>query len=250
MKRKKQEVPISIQEAIEDLKEEIQGIKEKGVVVREITKEVSKVTEVEPVKEITKEVIKTDEETTALLKAQIAGLEYRTVKLESRATQALYYPTIPVTFPALPYGNVSSGNVALSAQNYLDLSARELRITGDATVSGTLSAAGLSYFSSPLTITSTTTPQFSLRYDATNKLDTSVSSAGEVTFAASGSLVETFPVTGTYNLKRGTEAILAVDANGAIVIDCQRNRPGNHPSAFWNWSNQLLHHLLLYEFRR
>lgn len=41
-------------------------------------------------------------------------------------------------------------------------------------------------FTGPVTITSTTAPQLSIRYDGSNKLDVSVSSAGAVTFNATG----------------------------------------------------------------
>ena len=55
--------------------------------------------------------------------------------------------------------------------------------TGSHIIGGTLTVqgSGTSTFAGPLQITSTASPQLSVRYDNSNKLDISVSSAGEVT---------------------------------------------------------------------
>lgn len=50
----------------------------------------------------------------------------------------------------------------------------------------TEAAAASSDFTDPVTVTSTTQPQLSARYNASNKLDISVNSSGDVTFTPSG----------------------------------------------------------------
>lgn len=140
---------------------------------------------------------------------------------DTLTVNAASYLKSPVTFGAGALTIDTSGNLAttgtLTATGAISTSGN-LSVTGNATITGTLTTTGGSSFSSPIIVTSTTTPQLSVRSDATNKLDTSVSATGEITLAASGALVETFPTTGSYNLKRGTEAILAVDANGALTF--------------------------------
>ncbi|MCK4520789.1 right-handed parallel beta-helix repeat-containing protein [Candidatus Parcubacteria bacterium] len=68
------------------------------------------------------------------------------------------------------------------------------------------------------TITSTSTPQLTVGYDASNYLTVACGSSGNITFTSLASLYNVFAATGVYQLKRGTEAILAVDANGAIDL--------------------------------
>ncbi|PIP24904.1 MAG: hypothetical protein COX34_01660, partial [Candidatus Nealsonbacteria bacterium CG23_combo_of_CG06-09_8_20_14_all_36_12] len=263
-------------EEIESLKGEIKEIKEKGIVVREITKEVkvTEITKVEPVKEITKEVIKVSDEAVKEIREEMKKeiTDLRTNIQRELSVRPAVSTAVVISSPNPDKlykegGNVyvqtsNSGNVIIEAASNANISGQQItidatsattplitlnddtqvlgtftvgtstttitdtllttpnaNITSNLTVGGTLTLTGASAFSSPITITSTTTPQLSVRYDSTNKLDTSVSATGEVTQEASGSLVEIFPTTGTYNLKRETEAILAVDANGAVNIN-------------------------------
>ena len=62
-------------EEINNIKTELERLKEEGIVAKEIIKEVSKITQVEPIKEITKEIIKIDDQELAKLKSQIAGIQ-------------------------------------------------------------------------------------------------------------------------------------------------------------------------------
>ena len=90
-----------------------------------------------------------------------------------------------------------------SCSNNFDTNNNET-VGGNLTVGGTItsSSSSGSSFSGPFTITSTTTPQLSVRYDANNRLDTSVSSTGAVTFASIGTgnvvnIANPLSVTGT-----------------------------------------------------
>ncbi|MFH0791846.1 MAG: hypothetical protein V1905_01375, partial [bacterium] len=65
------QVVISNKEDINRLEKEVQDLKEKGIVSKEITKEVSRITIVESVKEITREIVKVDSTALAQLRAQV-----------------------------------------------------------------------------------------------------------------------------------------------------------------------------------
>jgi len=67
--------------------------------------------------------------------------------------------------------------------------------------------AGTLSYTNPITITT-----------AANNLTISTTASGDIAVTSAGALAETFAATGGYQLKRGAEAILAVDAAGAIAI--------------------------------
>lgn len=91
-----------------------------------------------------------------------------------------------------------------------------ITVTGDSTVTGDVTLNG------ELTITSTTTPQLTARYDANNHVTISVSSAGAVTYNATGaSAVHAFSDSVTT-----TGTVTAVGAIGAFVAGVSATTAG------------------------
>jgi uncharacterized protein YjbI with pentapeptide repeats len=133
---------------IADLKNRVANLEtqfNEGVITKEITKEIqtTSVTKIEPIKEITKETIVINNG--ILLQQSIdqlrTDLENQISELKNRSTQAVYYPSIPTLVPSVPYTNISTGDMSLSSSNFLDLSAKQIRITGDLSVSGSITGA-------------------------------------------------------------------------------------------------------------
>jgi hypothetical protein len=159
-------------EDFESLQKEVKQLKEEGIPAKEIIKEVTKVTQVQPVKEITKEKIitKIDEKALKQVRADI-------VELQSEVAKRLYAPggvvtqqiyiTEPVASPKIYQENgdivlqtAGSGNVILSAATGMQISGSQVvidstsalnplvyiadktRIDGNAEVNGTFSAGG------------------------------------------------------------------------------------------------------------
>jgi hypothetical protein len=60
---------------ISNIKTELENLREKGIVAKELVKEVSKITQIEPVKEITKQIIKIDGKELEKLKAEISSIK-------------------------------------------------------------------------------------------------------------------------------------------------------------------------------
>ena len=90
-------------------------------------------------------------------------------------------------------GTTSSNTLTVNATSTFEslvTAENDLAVGGNVTISGTLTTAGGTFFLSPLAITSTTTPQLSVRYNGSNKLDISVSSAGVVTLDASSGEIQ------------------------------------------------------------
>jgi len=84
-----------------------------------------------------------------------------------------------------------------------------IKTQGSAEIAGNLITGGLSEFKSPLTITSTSTPQLSIRYDELNKLDISVFSTGAVNVSSTAT---------TTLFAAGNANQLVLGSNGNIGI--------------------------------
>jgi uncharacterized LabA/DUF88 family protein len=141
-KVEKEVISEEVEKEIAKLSEELRKLKTEGLpakeIIREVSKEVTQITKVEPIQEITKETIKIDEKTLAEVRASISDIESRTSSLESRANQAIYYPTIPYIVPAAPIREIQTGNVNLSASNNLELSGNPINLRGNTNVLGSL----------------------------------------------------------------------------------------------------------------
>jgi len=133
---------------IVDLKSRVANLEtqfSEGVITKEITREVqtTNVTKIEPIKEITKETIVINNG--ILLQRSIdqlkIDLENQISELKNKSTQAIYYPSVPNIVPSIPYTSISTGDMSLSSSNFLDLSARQVRVTGNLSVSGSITNA-------------------------------------------------------------------------------------------------------------
>jgi len=82
----------------------------------------------------------------------------------------------------LTVNSVSQFNAPITVgQNALTIdTSGNIKTQGSAEIAGNLITQGLTEFKSPFTLTSTSTPQLSIRYDELNKLDISVFSTGAV----------------------------------------------------------------------
>ena len=162
----------STEKEIEELKKQIAELKEKGIVVKEITKEVSRITQIEPIKEITYEKIisRIDEGALANLNVQIADLQTDMTKrlyAPGGVISQQIYVTEPVASPKFYQENADivlqaagTGSVILSAGVGMQISGSQVlidstsaltpliyladktRIGGDTDIEGTVSVAG------------------------------------------------------------------------------------------------------------
>lgn len=125
---------------IEDLRNQIAELKEKGITVREITKEVSRITQIEPVKEITYEKIISQINDAALqnVNIQIADLQTEVAKrlyAPGGVISQQIYITQPVASPKIYQENgdivlqaAGSGSVILSAATGMQISGAQVII--------------------------------------------------------------------------------------------------------------------------
>ena len=84
-------------EEIEKLQKELQALKEEGLPVKEIIKEieVSRITKIEPIKEITKEIKTLDDESLKIIRTALSQQETKVEKL--RLAASLGYVNFPAT---------------------------------------------------------------------------------------------------------------------------------------------------------
>jgi len=179
-----------------------------GIITTETTKEVTKITQIEPIKEITKEIITIDQASIIQLKAlqakvdtqasQISNLQLEIAR-RSTGLIAPSYSIQPVTqvsnTPRLYAENdtisiiaAGTGNIHLSATNDISAYSERFNITGNLIVTGTQTYTG------PVSITaSSTSPALTVRQngtgnivefkDGTNSVFT-ITDGGYATFAA------------------------------------------------------------------
>ena len=187
------------QQKISDLEKELKDLREKGVIVKEVVKEVSKVTQVEPVKEITYEKITSQIDNTSL-----AQVRADIVDLQGEVAKRLYAPggvisqqvylTQPVASPKIYQENadivlqaVGTGNVILAAGTGMQISGRQVvidstdttspliyladktRINGATEILGALSAGGITGTTLTLNAASSTSKILDIQADGATK---------------------------------------------------------------------------------
>ena len=210
---------------IEEMKGEIKAIKEKGLQVREITKEVSRITQIEPVKEITYEKIisKIDEESLRILNVQIADLQTEVAKrlyAPGGVISQQIYITQPVASPKIYQENADivlqaagSGSVILSAATGMQISGSQVvidstsatnplvyiadktRIDGNTEILGTLSSGNLTAGTAVFNAASDYTGKV-LDVQVGGATKFSVDNAGAITFTGDLSGADDFTITG------------------------------------------------------
>lgn len=112
----KEAIPEDLEKELSRLSEEIEKLKLEGLPIREITREVTRVTQIEPIREITKETIRIDESALAEVRASLAVLDTQVFSLENKTSRGLYVPSpAPTTFFSVS-GNITEGGVALSSK--------------------------------------------------------------------------------------------------------------------------------------
>ena len=210
----------SLEEKIKELEERPPQIKEFEVerkVVVQPVREVEKITEFVPSEELSKiksqlaifgEIAKkvkpfppyTDAPTSPIylpfgLHTERVGI-FGSLVAESNATLKTLVVGASVTLGSVPQDkltiNASSFFTApiVVGQNALIIdTSGNLTTIGDITVSGDLTIGGATNFSGPFTLISTSTPQLTVKYDNSNKLEISVSSDGTSTIFTTGNFV-------------------------------------------------------------
>jgi len=211
-------IPKEVQEKISSLEEKIKELERKPPLVREI--EVERKVVVEPIKRVEVEKITEfiPSEELAKVKSQLSifGETLRKIQPNPPYTTALTSPIYiqqgiqggagifaslaaeSAAFRTLGVGasvtlgsdsrdkltvnSVSQFNAPITVgQNALTIdTSGNIKTQGSAEIAGNLITQGLTEFKSPFTLTSTSTPQLSIRYDELNKLDISVFSTGAV----------------------------------------------------------------------
>lgn len=185
-------------EEIENLRAQIEKLKEEGIVAKEIVREVSKITQIEPVKEITKEITKIDEEELKKLKSQIAGIQewesdIKTLQVLTSKLQT-HPPQTQITTAPVYIGSqgIDVGGVGTFSSLGVSGSAGITNLgVGDSTSLGSdssdkLTVQATSEFFSPVTIQNTFTVGDTANYftvDSTGNLTTTgtLSTGGDVT---------------------------------------------------------------------
>jgi hypothetical protein len=199
----------SLEEKIKELEARPPQIKEVEVerkVVVQPVKEVEKITEFIPSEElskiksqlaifgeITKKIQPTPPYTTALTSPIYIqqGIQGGAGIFASLAAESAAFRTLGVgasvtlgsdSRDKLTVNSVSQFNAPITVgQNALTIdTSGNIKTQGSAEIAGNLITQGLTEFKSPFTLTSTSTPQLSIRYDELNKLDISVFSTGAV----------------------------------------------------------------------
>ncbi|MFC1663742.1 right-handed parallel beta-helix repeat-containing protein [Patescibacteria group bacterium] len=150
---------------------------------------------------------------------------------------ATSYFKAPATFGATSANTLIVDNSGNLTTDGTISSSGDLTVGGNATITGILNVVGAASFLSPPTITSTTTPQFTIQYDSSNYLTSSVSSGGAATLAA----------TGAFNITAGgtdQNITLTPSGTGAVIISSDLTSQGQGiftkaptlPHAFVAWT--------------
>ena len=166
-------------EELEALQKEVKQLKEEGVVSKEVTKEVSKVTQIEPIREITKETVKIDDESVAQFKAlqtqvetqagQIGNLQQDMARrptglisapnLIQPVSQQSYSPKLYVKNGSIVLEVAGSGSIIFSAPDDITASSRNFYIGGNLIIAGTQTYSGTASFTASSTATALTVVQ-------------------------------------------------------------------------------------------
>jgi len=240
-------IPKEVQEKISSLEEKIKELERKPPLVREI--EVERKVVVEPIKRVEVEKITEfiPSEELAKIKSQLSifGETLRKIQPNPPYTTALTSPIYiqqgiqggagifaslaaeSAAFRTLGVGasvtlgsdsrdkltvnSVSQFNAPITVgQNALTIdTSGNIKTQGSAEIAGNLITQGLTEFKSPFTLTSTSTPQLSIRYDELNKLDISVFSTGAVNVSSTAT---------TTLFAAGNANQLVLGSNGNIGI--------------------------------
>ena len=219
-------VPEEVAKKITSLEEKIKELEKKLLLVREI--EVERKVVVQPVKEVEKITEFIPSEELAKIKSQLAIFGEITKKIQPTPPYTTA-PTSPIYIPQgiqtggagifaslaaesaafrtlgvgasvtlgsdsrdkLTVNSVSQFNAPITVgQNALTIdTSGNLKSIGNITISGTLTTQGITTLQAPLTLTTTSTPQLTVKYDDLHKLEISVSSDGTSTIFTTGNFV-------------------------------------------------------------
>ncbi|MDO8424503.1 MAG: hypothetical protein Q7S70_01010, partial [bacterium] len=229
----------------ESLEKEVGQLKENGLIVKEITREVTRVTQIEPIKEITRETVRLDEKSLGQVRAQI-------VELQDAVSKRLYAPggvisqqiyiTQPVSSPKVYQENgdivfqtVGTGNVIMSAATGMQISGKQVvidstsvsnplvyiadktEIAGDTAVGGSITAQKLILSADPAF--------------TGNIVDVKSGSNSKFSITSSGAtLVGSLTVTGNFT-NTGSQTfngVLAISSSTAsTILTVTQNGTGN-----------------------
>jgi ethanolamine utilization microcompartment shell protein EutS len=214
----KKEVPEEVTKKITSLEEKIKELEARPPQIKEVEKEVERKVVIQPVKEVEKITEFIPSEELAKIKSQLSifGETLRKIQPNPPYTTAFTSPIYiqqgiqggagiftslaaesaafrilgvgaSVTLGSAPQDKLtinasSQFNAPITVgQNALTIdTSGNIKTQGSAEIAGNLITQGLTEFKSPFTLTSTSTPQLSIRYDELNKLDISVFSTGAV----------------------------------------------------------------------
>ena len=240
-------VPEEITKKITSLEEKIKELEERPPQVKEV--EVERKIVVQPIREVEKITEFIPSEELAKIKSQLAIFGEITKKIQPTPPYTTA-PTSPIFVPqgitggtgifaslsaesaafrtlgvgaSATLGSAPQDKLTINASSFftapivvgqnaliIDTSGN-LTTIGDITVSGDLTIGGATNFSGPFTLISTSTPQLTVKYDNSNKLEVSVSSDGTSTIFTTGNFV----------FNPGTGQIITsgnfVDVGGATV---------------------------------
>ncbi len=219
-------------EEIENIRAQIEKLKEEGIVAKEIVKEVIKITQIEPVKEITREITKIDDEELKKLKSQIAGIQewetdIKTLQVLTSKLQTHPPQTQVITAPVyIGSQGLQVGGVGIFSSLGVSGSAgiTNLGVGGSTSLgsdsSDKLTVQATSEFFSPVTIQNTFTVGDATNYliiNSTGNLTTTgtLSAEGDVTISGASSLATT---TITGDLIVNTNQLYVDTATGYVGI--------------------------------
>ncbi|MFH1509754.1 MAG: LamG domain-containing protein, partial [Candidatus Nealsonbacteria bacterium] len=228
---------------LENLRQEVEELKEEGLVVKETVREVSRV--VEPIKEITRQTVvnRIDNTSLSLVNSQIA-------ELQTEMTKRLYAPggvisqqiyiTEPVASPKIYQedGDIvlqtaGTGNVILSAATGMQIAGQQVvidstsilnplvyiadkaRIAGDTVIEGQLDVGGpITVQRITLTIASSSTENIiDAKVDGETKF--SVDSSGDATLIGDFTITGSFTQAGAFSISTSSSlAALTVNQSG------------------------------------
>ncbi|MFH1643349.1 MAG: hypothetical protein ABH967_01785, partial [Patescibacteria group bacterium] len=191
---------------IEEIRNEIQELREKGIVSKEIVKEVSKITQVQPVKEITKEVVRVDNAKLMALEEEISSWRGDIEELKNITTKLQSHPTYTPVSNAPIY--IASQGIEVGGEGtFTGIGVSGMISTNDFSVGGT-TVLGSDYGDS-LTVNATAYFQSVMKLNAPLILSTnSITPALSITQAGTGDII---------SMSRTGGGSFVIDENGFIV---------------------------------
>jgi len=223
-----------VPDEMEEIRTEIERLKEEGFPAKEIITEVSRITQVQPVKEITKEVIKVDEKALSLLEARVGTLEEEIVKrlyAPGGVVSQTVYMTQPVSSPRvyqqdgdIIFQTLGSGSVIMSAATGLQLSGQQVVIDSTSASNPLVYIADATQIRGPLTLNA---PD----YYTGNILDIQLNGTSLVSADEAGNLsiagTTTFAGPLTLNVDSTTPALSITQAGTGDIISLSRTGGGS-----------------------